>query len=280
MKKRIKQFFKVIQFMFTKPKDFIIGGYDKAIFEEKKKYVKEKLNFVEGLSSIKIEEYVGKEDVEINPYSFLGGSSDISDIMFLIEVAKEIKDLNNMKGTDYLEIGTWRGESIANIAKVLDNCVSLNLSSKQLFKIGYSKDYIELQDFLIKGIKNISYIKDDSTKYNFSSIKNKFDMIFIDGDHRYEAVKKDTENAFKLLKNKDSVIVWHDYGLNPESINYPVLAGILDGTPKEELNFIYKVPNTKCAIFTKKELESEMEEYYQKPKNNFKVNVCLNKLDG
>ena len=36
-----------------------------------------------------------------------------------------------------------------------------------------------------------------------------FDLIFIDGDHSYEAVKSDLENAIKFL-NKDGLIVLHD----------------------------------------------------------------------
>ena len=37
-----------------------------------------------------------------------------------------------------------------------------------------------------------------------------FDLVFIDADHRYEAVKHDTEIALQLLK-PDGWIVWHDY---------------------------------------------------------------------
>ena len=36
------------------------------------------------------------------------------------------------------------------------------------------------------------------------------DFVFIDADHRYEAVKHDTEIALQLLK-PDGWIVWHDY---------------------------------------------------------------------
>jgi len=36
----------------------------------------------------------------------------------------------------------------------------------------------------------------------------KADMFFIDGDHRHDGIKRDTEMAMKSAR----VIVWHDYG--------------------------------------------------------------------
>jgi hypothetical protein len=42
-----------------------------------------------------------------------------------------------------------------------------------------------------------------------SSIKGKFDFIYVDGDHSYEAVKKDLEASFKLLK-RQGVLSGHD----------------------------------------------------------------------
>lgn len=41
------------------------------------------------------------------------------------------------------------------------------------------------------------------------------DMVFIDGDHGYEAVKRDTEAARAALKGRKGVLVWHDYLCTP-----------------------------------------------------------------
>jgi predicted O-methyltransferase YrrM len=37
------------------------------------------------------------------------------------------------------------------------------------------------------------------------------DMVFIDGDHSFEGVVKDTIKARQLLRDGNGVIIWHDY---------------------------------------------------------------------
>lgn len=67
--------------------------------------------------------------------------------------------------------------------------------------------YIESLKFRMK--KKIKLIKNDSFTYDFSKFKKSFDLVFIDGGHNTELVKKDTENAFKITK-KGGIILWHD----------------------------------------------------------------------
>lgn len=38
------------------------------------------------------------------------------------------------------------------------------------------------------------------------------DFVFVDGAHDYQSVRKDTENALRLLR-PGGVILWHDYGV-------------------------------------------------------------------
>jgi len=50
----------------------------------------------------------------------------------------------------------------------------------------------------------------DSQSFDFAPYKNTIDMVFLDADHTYEFVKKDTEAALDLLSPR-GIIVWDDY---------------------------------------------------------------------
>ena len=71
----------------------------------------------------------------------------------------------------------------------------------------------------------IEIIRDTSN--NFFKVNNiKFDLIYIDGNHLYDFVKKDISNSLKFLK-KNGVIVLDDYKLSgwwndgvTEAVNY------------------------------------------------------------
>ena len=71
---------------------------------------------------------------------------------------------------------------------------------------------------------------------------NKFQFIFVDANHEVSYVKKDTENAFKMLAKAPSCIAWHDYG-NPQ---FPELKAYIEELAKEIK--IYHVENTMIAF--------------------------------
>jgi hypothetical protein len=60
--------------------------------------------------------------------------------------------------------------------------------------------------------QKIRLILADSTKFDWKPYEGGVDFVFIDGAHDYESVKKDTENALKIVKI-GGVILWHDYGV-------------------------------------------------------------------
>ena len=121
----------------------------------------------------------------------------------------------------------------------------------------------------------IKQIYANSFKFEFSTLNKKFDLIFVDGDHSYNAVKSDTANVFKLLRNENSVIVWHDYGYNPEKPRYSTIAGILDGLPEEARNYVYHVSNTMCAIYTKKSFNSVIIDPPTYPEKTFSIKLSI-----
>ena len=226
-----------------------------------------KFNLPKGLKTIEISDLIPEFNETVEPFCSLDGGSTPIDLALLKGLARSKADCM------YFEIGTWRGESVANVASVSKECVTLNLSDEDLLKMGMDKNYVGLHRFFSKDLKNVIHIQGNSQTFNYSDYYKRFDLIFIDGDHHYESVKNDTMNAFRLLKDDDSVIVWHDYGHNPDDVRWDVLKGILDGTPSDKRNNLYRVSNTLCAICTTKQINSDFTEPYSTPKKFFSITI-------
>jgi len=224
-------------------------------------------NYSEGLPTVDLIEVLPNFKETINPYSFLDGGSLITDLALLKGLTKEYT------GATYFEVGTWRGESVANVAPVAKECFTLNLPNERLKEIGLREEYISQQSFYSKGIENVVHLKGDSETFDFSPYYGKCDVVFIDGDHHYEAVKRDTSIAYKLLKDNSSVIVWHDYAHTPETVRWDVFRGILDGSPKEQRQHLYHVSNTMSALFSTKKYSPVDKTKLIIPTKKFEVNI-------
>lgn len=232
-----------------------------------KQQVIKKYNLNKGLKTVDITHLLPDFNETVEPYCSLDGGSTPFDLALLKGLAKSKTECT------YFEIGTWRGESAANIASVAKHCVTLNLPDEEMLKMGLDKNYVGMHRYFSKDFKNITHIQANSQTFDFGSLNQKFDLIFIDGDHHYESVKNDTANAFKLLKDENSIIVWHDYGNNPSDIRWDVLRGILDGAPAEKHSNLYRVSNTLCAIYTCRTLKSEYINPFSNPDKYFSITL-------
>lgn len=204
----------------------------------------------EGLDEISLKELMEGKDISIKPFAFMEGGSLPTDLALLRCLASRFESCN------YFEIGTWRGESVANVAEVANYCTTMNLAPARMKELGLHDDYIRQYAMFSKELANVTHLEEDSLTFDFSSLGQQFDLIFIDGDHHYGSVKKDTENVFKHLVHNDSIVVWHDYAWHPAEIRFECLAAILAGVPTHLRNNIYAVRNTMCAVYFPAEVSS------------------------
>ncbi|QNM84266.1 class I SAM-dependent methyltransferase [Polaribacter pectinis] len=221
------------------------------------------------LPTIDFKDLLPNSDYSLNTFSFLGGGSLPTDIMLLAGVCKQIQDCS------YFEIGTWRGESVINVSENAKECYTLNLSKEQILELGLPKKYADLHGFYSKEKENITHLFGNSLTYDFGKLNKKFDVIFIDGNHKYDFVKNDTAKVFKHLMHENSIVIWHDYAYEPEKVRPEVLAGILDGIPEEYQDNLYHVSNTLCAIYTNKKIDSSIWNFPVKPNKFFSINATL-----
>jgi predicted O-methyltransferase YrrM len=75
--------------------------------------------------------------------------------------------------------------------------------------------------FLRSPLKHrISQIREDSMSFRAETVMKDVDLAYIDGGHSYELIAKDTENAFRVMTTKGT-IVWDDYfHLYPGVVKY------------------------------------------------------------
>ena len=131
------------------------------------------------------------------------------------------KILSNIDNFNYLEIGTFEGRSALFISELknskkitcIDPYIEYDDSHKYNFKMSevyesVSEKFKEVQN------KSISLIKKKSDDF-FSENKEFFEVIYIDGHHQYEYVKRDFENSMNCLKINGILIcddfLWFKY---------------------------------------------------------------------
>lgn len=214
---------------------------------------------------VDISQFLEKE-FEISPYTFLDGTSSPVDLALLRSLAASIPNCR------YLEIGTWRGESVANVAAVAKECVTINLSDEEMRNRGWDEKYILAHRVLSKNLPNVKHVNANSQTADLSGL-GKFDLIFVDGDHHYSSVLSDTKKCLPLLRDKSSIMVWHDYAFAPLQPRAEVLLGILDGMPPSEHSCLYQPSHSMCCIYTSKPLPKQAFNPFPDDYKSFKISV-------
>ncbi|MEJ5103612.1 class I SAM-dependent methyltransferase [Chryseobacterium sp. MYb328] len=234
-------------------------------FESEKKF-KKKYTEISSLPQIDLK-LLGKEIAGDIDTFILDGSSLITDLQLLKTLSMR-DDINS-----YIEIGTWRGESVYNVAKHVEDCTTINLSKEEMKEMGLNVKYADQHGILSQKNPQIIHLEANTKFFDFSALNKKYDLVFIDGDHSYEMVLNDTKKVFENLLHENSIVVWHDYAYSPRKIRYEVFQAILDGVGKENHGYLYHPQNTMCAIFIKGKFPTTLFDDMAIPSKVFNVKI-------
>lgn len=182
-------------------------------------------------------------NITISPVTFLDGGSMVTDLALLKGLAGKINNCT------YFEIGTWRGESVAVVSPECSLCYTMDLPDDEKQNIGMDEEYIKQHAVLSKKLKNVIHLKNNSLEFDFSSLNQKFDLIFIDGDHHYDAILNDTLKVFEHLVHDKTIVVWHDYAYYPGKVRNETYAAILDGLDVSLHSKLFYIANSMCAVY-------------------------------
>jgi len=220
-----------------------------------------------GLPLVPLAALLGPADTVVRPYAFREGGSLPTDLLLLRALARRAP------GCRYLEIGTWRGESAANVAEVAAEVFTLNLSPEEIWALGLPERYIGLHGFFSKPLPNVRHLHGNSATFDFAGLGGPFDVVFIDGDHHYGAVRTDTARVFEHVVGPATTVVWHDASRQPGEPRWEVLAGILDGLPAGAPGQLVQVENTLCALYSPRPLPAQVPDPLADPATWFEVTV-------
>jgi predicted O-methyltransferase YrrM len=91
----------------------------------------------------------------------------------------------------------------------------------------------------------ITQLYGDSSSFDFSPYFGKMDLVYVDGAHHYDAVKRDSENAIRMVRD-GGYVLWDEF-CNYGDYN-DVTRAVMDTVPKGE---VVQVANTQLALYRK-----------------------------
>lgn len=133
------------------------------------------------------------------------------------DMVKYIDNIISTKESTIYEIGSWVGASAILFSASFGNviCIDPFISIKGTITAGYNMEDVEALFYKnIEPYENITHIKQRSTEFLSDLAKRQthgVDVIYIDGEHTYEAVKADIQASLKLHPR---ILCGHDYWPN------------------------------------------------------------------
>jgi len=223
------------------------------------------------LPLIRFDALVGPDRFNLSHYNFAPWSASPIEYALIQGIARRFKPCH------FLEIGSLRGELLANLNGLVESAVSLSLSKDDMRRRGYPKAAIDTNLLYAEDAENVTVIYADSRNYDVSKLPSPPpNLVFVDGDHAYEMVRQDTRNVLSVCA-RESVIVWHDYSLADHmTVHWPVFAGILDGVPRKLWSRLYHVNNTVCAVLLPASWPVRLHEHALYPERVYSVTLCAN----
>jgi len=199
---------------------------DKYIFKDLKTK-KEKQNLREFLRYQTNAEYGGYRMFDGTRSHLMHNPKELSDLIFFL---KEYEKIKRKKISNFLEIGFNSG--------ILNTILNKFFKFEQIVVIDTFTAEISSTDLLANlKRKNLVLVCGSSNKKeNLQTIKKfqPYDLIFVDGSHEYNDVKKDLNNYCKMLSD-DGILVAHDI----HSLEFPGVDKAWSEF-KRQNNFSYK----------------------------------------
>lgn len=186
-------------------------------FERHQKH-RRTVEFARNLEASRIRElYLGelfagieKVSIPIGAVNELTGHPNKVDLLYVCAIAR------HRGAKDIFEFGTYLGRTTYHLTFASEGAhvTTLNLPPEA------DPRYAPYLGMYFRGTDRepfITQLYEDSRAFDVGPHRGRYDLVFVDGDHSYEAVENDTRKAFEMLK-PGGAILWHDYAPKSEGL--------------------------------------------------------------
>jgi len=167
------------------------------------------------LNKIELKDWLSFE-AGVNNASWFGSGLKVGGIE-LQQVPEEYAELlmllKKIKAKKYLSIGIGNGGSFLVETYIQQETLekSVAVDNSSYWGINQRKSILEKKKWLeskLKDTLSVEFNDSDSVEF-LQKCEETFDAIFIDGDHSYAGVKRDYDNALRLM-NENGIMIFHD----------------------------------------------------------------------
>ena len=157
--------------------------------------------------------------------------------------------LGRLQPRRVFEIGTFRGRTTRLIAeRTPPDAVIYTLDRPwQEWQASYPY-FVKLPDDLIGETfrdapirSKITQLYGNSQQFDFRPYYGQMDAVFVDGDHRFDAVRNDSEEALRLVA-PGGIVIWDDY-----QVSQPGVAHYLNGLSQRY--GVSRIEHTRLACY-------------------------------
>ena len=149
------------------------------------------------------------------------GNVNLAELAVLAQAAAQIPP-----GGIVVEIGTFDGRTTLNLALNADEAsvFTLDLPPDERAAFSLAPGERQYVDKPRPGARfrdcgpawrgaagRITQLLGDSATFEWSPYDGRAGLVFVDGSHAYEYVRKDSQTAMRLVA-KGGIVLWHDYG--------------------------------------------------------------------
>ncbi|NFF64913.1 class I SAM-dependent methyltransferase [Clostridium sporogenes] len=222
-----------------------IANFEKLVitFNNEKEIIDEEEEFdIKEINLGKFLYYLDEKIVLNNLAYIYGVGSGVLDYTFLRALIKKFRFSN------YLEIGSFLGESIDAVSDILTKCYSISLPDEMLDDFFRTKSKKNFGSYFLNNRENVIQFKYNSREFDYSKIHDKIDLVFIDGDHSYEGIAIDTKKVFSFIDKDNTIVVWHDFKMNG-NYRMPTVNAIRDSLGENLFKKVYAVDSNMCGIY-------------------------------